>query len=351
MIGFVDVPGHEGLVHNMLAGATGIDFVMLVIAADDGVMPQTREHLAIVDLLGLRRGVIALNKCDLVSADRIAAVNAEIEGRPGRTGLEGSEIIPVSAVTGSGVDTLLARLDQARRGKIQARRGWRVPPRNRPVASRCKGSARLSPAPCCRVRSRLETTSSSAPRVSKRACVQFMPRIAPLNAAWPASAAHLCLAGRKSRKDAVHRGDVVLAPHLHAPTDRIDASLRVLGSEQRPIGQWMPVRGASCGNRGRRTHRLARRERPETRTADYVQLVLERPIAAASGDRFVIRDTTSSRTIGGGSSLTSVRLSVAVARRSAIEALAAMSEADPEAALASLLAGAERNVPMLSIRA
>src|SRR6478735_11338773 len=117
IIGFVDVPGHEGLVHNMLAGATGIDFVMLVIAADDGVMPQTREHLAIVDLLGLRRGLVALNKCDLVSADRIADVNAEIEVALAGTGLEGSEIIPVSAVTGSGTDALLARLDRAREEK------------------------------------------------------------------------------------------------------------------------------------------------------------------------------------------------------------------------------------------
>ena len=83
IIGFVDVPGHEGLVHNMLAGATGIDFVILVIAADDGVMPQTREHLAIMDLLGLKHGVVALNKCDLVAADRLAARHARDRGRPG----------------------------------------------------------------------------------------------------------------------------------------------------------------------------------------------------------------------------------------------------------------------------
>ena len=89
IIGFVDVPGHEGLVHNMLAGAAGIDFVMLVIAADDGVMPQTREHLAIMDLLGLEHGIVALNKCDLVGADRLAAVTAEIEAVLAGTGLAG----------------------------------------------------------------------------------------------------------------------------------------------------------------------------------------------------------------------------------------------------------------------
>src|SRR5271168_4506008 len=70
VLGFVDVPGHEKFVHNMLAGATGIDFVLLVVAADDGVMPQTREHLAIVDLLGIKRGIVALTKSDLADADR-----------------------------------------------------------------------------------------------------------------------------------------------------------------------------------------------------------------------------------------------------------------------------------------
>ncbi len=79
IVGFVDVPGHEALIHNMLAGATGIDFVLLVVAADDGVMPQTREHLAILDLLGLRRGIVALTKADLADQDRRRDVSAEIQ--------------------------------------------------------------------------------------------------------------------------------------------------------------------------------------------------------------------------------------------------------------------------------
>ncbi len=120
VIGFVDVPGHERLVHNMLAGATGIDYVMLVIAADDGVMPQTREHLAIVDLLGLEHGVVAINKCDLVSAERLAAVTTDVENALLGTTLEGCEILPVSAATGEGVDALAAHLDEAL-GRVRAR--------------------------------------------------------------------------------------------------------------------------------------------------------------------------------------------------------------------------------------
>ena len=76
-LGFIDVPGHEKLIHNMLAGATGIDFVLLVVAADDGPMPQTREHLEIIELLGIRRGAVALTKTGLVDADRLATATEE----------------------------------------------------------------------------------------------------------------------------------------------------------------------------------------------------------------------------------------------------------------------------------
>ena len=96
IIGFVDVPGHEKFIHNMLAGATGIDFVMLVVAADDGVMPQTREHLAIIDLLGITRGIVVLSKIDLVSSERQAEIVAQISDTLAGTGLTGADIVPVS---------------------------------------------------------------------------------------------------------------------------------------------------------------------------------------------------------------------------------------------------------------
>src|SRR5438477_11849264 len=98
VLGFIDVPGHERFVHNMLAGATGIDFVLLVVAADDGVMPQTREHLEIIDLLGIAHGVVALTKVDLVSVARREEVAREIRQGLGGTRLSQIEIVPVSTV-------------------------------------------------------------------------------------------------------------------------------------------------------------------------------------------------------------------------------------------------------------
>ena len=94
VLGFIDVPGHEKFVHNMLAGAGGIDFVLLVVAADDGIMPQTLEHLAIVDLLGVCRGVVALTKVDLVSAERRRAIVADVVQALEGTGLARSEVMP-----------------------------------------------------------------------------------------------------------------------------------------------------------------------------------------------------------------------------------------------------------------
>src|SRR4051794_40575706 len=112
-IGFIDVPGHERLVHTMLAGASGIDFALLVVAADDGVMPQTREHLAIIDLLGIGRGVIALSKIDIASPERIIEATAQIRQAVAGTTLGDAEVIPVSTRTGEGIERLRGQLEAA----------------------------------------------------------------------------------------------------------------------------------------------------------------------------------------------------------------------------------------------
>ena len=111
--GFVDVPGHERFVHTMLAGAGGIDLALLVVAANDGVMPQTGEHLAILDLLGVTRGIVAMTKADLADAARRAEVDSQIRDLIAPTALAGSDIIAVSTVTGEGLDTLRAALAAA----------------------------------------------------------------------------------------------------------------------------------------------------------------------------------------------------------------------------------------------
>ena len=127
-LGVVDVPGHEGLVRTMVAGAAGIDLVLLVVAADEGVMPQTREHLAICDLLGLRQGVVALTKCDLADPDVADLAEAEAEELVAETSLAGAPLLRVSATTGQGIDALANALETAAR-EARARTARRGPPR------------------------------------------------------------------------------------------------------------------------------------------------------------------------------------------------------------------------------
>src|SRR5581483_7808601 len=119
--GFVDVPGHEGLVHNMLAGATGIDFVLLVVAADDGPMPQTVEHLEILELLGIERGAVAITKIDAVDDARLERVRGEISQLTAGIGLASAPVFCVSNVTGEGIPALRASL--AEQSALSARRG------------------------------------------------------------------------------------------------------------------------------------------------------------------------------------------------------------------------------------
>ncbi len=338
IIGFVDVPGHEGLVHTMLAGATGIDFVILVVAADDGVMPQTREHLAIIDLLGLDRGVVALSKRDLVDDDRLAAATGEIGAVLGGTGLAGAPIVPISAATGEGMEQLAAHLDAAlSQPSAQPREG-----RFRLAVDRSFTLAGLGTAVTGTVLSgvvHVDDRVILGPSGLEARVRSIHAQNQPVAEGAAGQRCALVLSGPQISKDAIRRGDVVLDPSLDAPTARIDARLHVLPSERKPIGQWFPVKvhHASAEVPGRVVI-LSDAAIPPGAT-EIVQLVLERPLAAAAGDRFVIRDTSSSRTVGGG---TLIDLRAPERRRRTPERrveIEALSRRDPAEALAGVLAG------------
>ena len=281
-LGFVDVPGHEKFIHNMLAGAGGIDFVLLTVAADDGVMPQTREHLAIVDLLGVGRGIVALTKVDLVSPEQRQTVAAQIADALDGTALAGSEIVPVSSVSGEGLDALRERLF----ARAQAVESAAPKGRFRLAVDR---SFSLTGVGTVVTGTVLSGTVAVADHV--RISPSGMPaRVRSIHAQNRAAdrgqAGERCalnLAGDGIGKDAIRRGDMVLDPELHAPTDRIDATLRVLGSEPKPIAHWMPVRlHHAAAEVGARVVLLG--EGPIAPGAQArIQLVLDRPVAAAAG--------------------------------------------------------------------
>jgi selenocysteine-specific elongation factor len=337
VLGFVDVPGHERFVHTMLAGASGIDFVLLVVAADDGIKPQTLEHLVIIDLLGIKRGLVVLTKADIVTPERLADVASQISAVTAGTVLEGAGILPVSAVTGQGIDALRSRLIAAA-----------ADPVDRPDEARFRLAV-----------DRVFTLSgvgvvvtgavlSGSVQVGDHVLISpsgLAARVRSLHAqnseAQIGRAGERCalnLVGEEISKETIRRGDVVLDPKLHAPTDRIDARLRLLPGETKPVGQWFPVRlHHAAAEVGARIVVLGDDPIQAGAVAD-IQLVLERPIAAAQQDRFVIRDASAQRTIGGGRF---IDLRPPARRRRTPERQAqraALALADPQAAYVALLA-------------
>ena len=299
VLGFIDVPGHERFIHNMLAGASGIDFVLLVVAANDGLKPQTLEHLSIIDLLGVSHGIVALTKIDTVDRARREHVKSEIRELLKETTLASASIVEISNKTGEGIDELRVAVIEAEQEL---------------VASCGKGRFRLSIDRCFTlsgsgtivtgtVLSGSVTTgdhvviSPSGLRGHIRS-IHSQNRAAQSGVAGDRCA--LNLAGSDIRKESISRGDMVLDPVVHAPTNRIDSSLRLLRTERQPLTQWMPVRlHHAAVEVGARIVLLA--DGPIVPGEQgLVQLVLDRPIAASSGDRFIIRDASARRTIGGG---------------------------------------------------
>jgi selenocysteine-specific elongation factor len=298
-LGFVDVPGHEKFVHTMVAGASGIDFVLLVVAANDGIMPQTREHLAIVDLLGVGSGVVALSKADLVSPERLAEVEASVRSELANATLAEVPAIAVSAATGAGLDALRAHLIDASRGFARREASGRF----RLAVDRSftlVGAGTVVTGTVLSGSIGVGERVVVSPRGVSGRVRSIYTQNRPSERGRAGDRCALNLTGEAITKDAITRGDMVLDPDLHAPTDRIDATLRALPSEPKRIGHWFPVRlHHAAAEVGARIVLLSD-EAGLPGQQGRVQLVLDRPIAAAAGDPYVVRDTSAKRTIGGG---------------------------------------------------
>ena len=299
VLGFVDVPGHERFVRNMLAGVGFIDIALVVVAADDGVMPQTHEHAAILDLLGVTECIAVVSKVDKVEAVRADEVSEEVDALLSTTGMQGAGIHQVSALSGDGMDALAGAL-HARALSLAARAANGKFRLCVDRAFMLKGAGLVVTgtvhAGIASTGDRLVVTPSGYDARIRGIHAQDRP-------AERARAGERCalnLAGRDIESGAIARGDWIVDHALHAPSDRIDVRLQVLADETRALRHWTPVHAHLAAAHS--TARVAVLGAGSIAPGDSgrVQVVLDHPLHALAGDRIVIRDQSATRTMGGG---------------------------------------------------
>ena len=336
LIGFVDVPGHERFIRNMLAGVSGIDYIMLIVAADDGVMPQTIEHLNIVNLLNVSHGVAVITKCDRVAPERVAEVVAGVKALLADTKLAAIPVMPASAISGEGIEMLRGELSTAAKAHQQREHAGR---HLRYTVDRVFTKAGSGTVVTGTVVTGAVAVGDHLMLSPGGIEVRVRGMQKQSSGAQQAAAGERCAINLSGVELAqVSRGDWLVAPAVHAPTKRIDARLQVLASEAQALKHWTPVH-MHLGTADV-TARVSIRRGAVIAPGEsaMVQLILDQPLAALHGDRFIVRDQSATRTLGGGTIIDPY--APATRRNTAARAaqLAALEHDDPAQALAALLA-------------
>ncbi len=364
-VGFVDMPGHERFIHTMLAGATGIGLALLVVAADDGVMPQTREHLQILQLLHLKQGAVALTKIDAVSPQRVAEVRQQLKELLADTFLADAPVFACSAHLGDGIDELRTHLHDAARG-------WHAS-RAQTAGTQARRHFRLAVDRSFSIEGRgtIVTGTVHDGMVSVGDTLQILPstrhgkvltaRVRGLHA-FNRIAEHghtgervaLNLVGIE--RSEIHRGDWAVAEAVSHRCDRLAVQLRLL-PEARPLKHWTPVHlhtGAA-----RVLARVALLEGDVLQPGDSMlaELSLETALHLCQGDHAVLRDASAQSTIAGCTvidvfpPLRGKRSEERLNLLRAMHAAGTGSEASDREALAAVLASETRGVNLSAFAA
>jgi len=296
-LGVVDVPGHERFVKNMVAGATGIDIVLLVVAADDGVMPQTREHLAIIDLLGIERGVVAITKSDLADEEWIEMVTEDVRSLIDGSSLAGAPIVAVSSKTGQGLEELAKTIDGL--AEESAARPSDEPfrlPVDRVFTMSGAGTVITGTLWSGSISADDEVEILPARAMARARSVQVHG--AQVEAATAGQRVALNLAGVP--KDQLRRGDVLQTPGYLAPSRLIDAELKLLPSWRKPLVNQQRVHVHHGTSEILARVVVLGRDEIKPGESGFVQLKLEDFLATRYGDKFILRSYSPTETMGGG---------------------------------------------------
>ena len=294
-VGIVDVPGHERFVKNMLAGVGSIDLALLVIAANEGVMPQTREHLAILDLLGIERGIVAVTKKDLVDDEWLELVRMDIEELLKNTTLAKAPIVPVSAVTREGLNTLMSTID----GMLTSSTSRKDTGRPRLPIDRVftiAGSGTIVTGTLIDGSLSVGQEVEIVPPALKSRLRGLQTHKNKLTVATPGSRVAANVVGIATTD--IKRGDVLTKPGWLQPTTLLSVELRLLPYMKRPLRHNGPVSFHTGAAESMAKVRLLDKDRLEPGGTAWAQIELETPVALVKGDRFIIRSPM--ETLGGG---------------------------------------------------
>ncbi len=344
ILGFVDVPGHDNFIRNMLAGVAGIDLGLLVVAADDGVMPQTREHLAILSLMEIRQYIVALTKIDRVSSGRVYDVADQVDRLLTAQGHEGVTIYPVCAPENQGIGELMKALKSRVKAASAA---WTAEHHFRMSIDRVftlKGvglvvTGMVFSGAVRKGESMTLSTDGSQVRVRG-----IRTHNTASNGAKAGERCAINIAGRGLNKEVVRRGNWLMHPSLYAPTRRIDVEVKVLASETGPLKHWTPTHlHIGADHLSARVAVLSGGAIPAGGQG-LAQLVVSRDAFAVHGDTFVLRDQSAQRTIAGGRVIDPFSPKRGRARPARIAALNAMQHRNVTDALRALTDGSETGV-------
>ncbi len=294
-VGIVDVPGHERFVKNMLAGVGGIDLALLIVAANEGVMPQTREHLAILDLLGVKRGIAVITKKDLVDDEWLSIVTLEIEELIKSTSIRGSPIVAVSAHTGDGLPALLSTIDKLL-DSVQPKKDIGRPrlPIDRVFTIAGSGTVITG--------TLLDGSLSRGQEVEiipsglKSRIRGLQTHKSQVEKATPGSRVAANLVGLATTE--IKRGELLTNPGWLIPTDILDVKIRLLPHLRYSLRHNALVSFHSLTAEVMARTRILEKEEIKPGEEGWAQLTLENPVASIKGDRFIIRSTM--ETMGGG---------------------------------------------------
>ncbi len=297
VISLIDVPGHERFIRQMVSGASGIDAVMLIVAADEGVMPQTREHLDILSLLGVQHGIVVMTKKDLVDEEMLTLAEDDVRNLVSGTFLENAPIVAVSSVRGDGIEDLKAAIERlVDEVKPRDRQGAYFMPIDRTFPVAGFGTVVTGTAYKGSVSTAEEVEVFPSGLKSRVRSLQVHGK--SVDTACAGQRVAMCL--NDLSLDDLSRGDVVCAAGVYRSTTCIDVMLKLLRFVTEPLEHWQRVRLHIGTSDVLARVALLNEKTLQPGESSPVQLVLEEPIVASLGQRFVIRFYSPLRTIGGG---------------------------------------------------